>query len=170
MTPASRYYVTQCSQQPYDAAHIAALHLQVREWQVEQQNNQFSDIRASQADLLGMQEYYLHPGGEFFVAHDNSGAVVGFVGLRRDTPELAQLKRMAVLPDHHRQGVGTLLLQRLLRWAEDDPALRTIRLATGAKEYAQPMYERAGFVVTEITYNTNEDRQMELQLDSSLTP
>jgi GNAT superfamily N-acetyltransferase len=163
-TPEALYYVTRCSQSPYDPELIAALHLQVREWQVETENNRFSDIRASQADLRALHDYYLAPGGEFFVAHDNSGGVVGFVGLRRDSRELAQLKRMAVLPTHHRQGVGTLLLNSLLRWALDEEGLATIQLATGAKENAQPMYARAGFVVTAIEHNTNEDRRMELSL------
>jgi ribosomal protein S18 acetylase RimI-like enzyme len=82
-----------------------------------------------------------------FVAEDGS-TVVGSVALRLVEPGVAELKRMYVLPDRRRQGLGRALLARGLEWARDR-GVRRIRLDTAEQmTAAQRLYESAGFVRT----------------------
>ena len=80
-----------------DPAEIADMHRLVREWEVENCKNTFTDILDSQVDLRAIPEYYIDSGGNFFVARSKDQQKVGFVGLRNEDAGIGQLKRLAVL-------------------------------------------------------------------------
>jgi len=68
-----------------------------------------------------------------------TGDDVGFGFLDRQIPELS----MSVVPGHRGQGVGTLLLDRLLE--EADGRYEGVSLSVSSSNPARRMYERAGF-------------------------
>lgn len=124
---------------------IAAAHLRVRQIQEKNGSSFFADIYESQADLLGLQEYYINGGGNFFIARTPDGQLKGFVGLRNDGDGKAKLKRMAVLPEYEGQGTGTALVNEVIDWARTN-GFSKISLRTRERENAREfIYLKAGF-------------------------
>ena len=66
----------------------------------------------------------------------------GIIGIARLTPE-GRIGRMAVLPSWRRRGVGSALLQAVLRTARDRG---WNRIELSAQTHAMPFYARHGFV------------------------
>jgi GNAT superfamily N-acetyltransferase len=142
---------------------IAAFHLAIRQWQVDNQNNVFSNFFESQVDLPHIDDYYLRGNGNFFVARTAvTDQLVGIVGFRDDGDGHGVLKRMAVDPEHHRQGIGTRLVDSLVEHARTHD-FKKVTLTTGEKENAKPIYEKAGFRVVGRVVR-NRDYMMELDL------
>jgi RimJ/RimL family protein N-acetyltransferase len=137
-------------------ADPGGLNLRVRQWEVETAGVVFGDgLLGSQDDLGRVYEYYVRPGGGFWYAEDTAdgGRLVGIVGLRKDpptrgAPRSAELKRWAVDPAWHNQGIGKRLLRALLDDADELLEFDEVYLTTGPGEHARPIYERFGFVVT----------------------
>lgn len=123
---------------------IAAGHLRVRNWQEANTQNRFTDILDSQADLNNIDNFYIQPGGNFFLAHDST-ELVGFVGMQRVDSATVRLKRMAVMPEHHRKGIGKLLVGSALEWATST-GIKEVVLTTGVHENARPLYMQYGFL------------------------
>lgn len=146
------------------ADHIADLHLQVRFQQRADGENQFrTNIRESQTDLRDMSRYYIEPGGNFFIARDvTTDQVAGFIGVRRTAHDAAQIKRMAVMPEFRRQGVGSRLAIRAVAWSVVS-GIKRLSLSTGRRENAKPLYESVGFVVVGAD-ELHDDHLMELEL------
>ena len=153
--------------QPFDPVRhsgqrIAQLHLQLRQWQDQIGETQFGDINSSQQDLGDIPAAYLAAGGQFFVASDKQGEILGFVGLQKAEGELRVgiLKRMSVMPQSQGQGIGSQLCQRIIGWAEA-AGYQKIRLSTGNRERAMGIYWRQGFRVVGYDQARNDVR-MEL--------
>ncbi len=84
------------------------------------------------------------PTGAFLVVYAGGKPVAGG-GLKRDEDGVAEIKRMYVVPEARRQGLGRQLLEALEDRARELGYAR-IRLDTGARQpHAQAMYERAGY-------------------------
>jgi len=84
------------------------------------------------------------PTGAFLVIYSGGKPVAGG-GLKRDDDGVAEIKRMYVVPEARRQGLGRRLLEALEDRARELGYAR-IRLDTGARQpHAQAMYERAGY-------------------------
>jgi|GEM_PF-7071947 len=146
-------------------ASIAGLHLQLRYWQREHGQSQFPGrIRDSQADLSSIDTHYIEPGGNFFVATSISDTVTvaGFIGLRKEDEQRARLQRLAVMPEYHRRGIGTLLVGAAVDWAIQAGFQRLV-LSTGKDEHGRSIYERCGFVANGYD-ETYEHHDMELVL------
>jgi GNAT superfamily N-acetyltransferase len=93
------------------------------------------------------------PGGAFLVIYADGKPVAGG-GVKRDEDGVAEIKRMYVVPEARRQGLGRRLLEELEETARRLGYAR-IRLDTGARQpHAQAMYERAGYHPIE-NYNGN---------------
>jgi GNAT superfamily N-acetyltransferase len=145
---------------------IYGFHLSVRQWQIDNQNNIFSNFYESREDLPRINAYYIESGGNFFVAQDSATQeVIGIVGLRNDGDGHGELKRLAVNPERHRQRIATRLVASLIEWAKDN-GFSSINLRTGERENAKPVYERAGFKLVS-RLDRNGDYVMELDLDDS---
>lgn len=153
----------------HDKAEIAATHLMVRQWQESEGRNTFSDILDSQIDLTTIEDAYIAPGGNFFVARQPiTDEIIGFVALRNDGDGQGTVKRLAVVPDQQGQRIGPALVAELLDWARAN-GFTHLTLTTGKKELArEKVYEHAGFVVTGEILEHN-DWVMELNLGSQPT-
>ena len=153
--------------QPFDAgrhtnAGIGGLHLSIRQWQFANHGTQFPDVHSSQADLGAIEKHYVARGGNFFIAHNvATDQIVGFVGIRNDGEAIGTVKRLAVLPEHHRKGIATELISTAIDWAKTH-GFTNLELSTGETENAKPIYERLGFKV--VGRKANNDYLMELEL------
>lgn len=107
-----------------------------------------------EADMDDIEGAYLDSGGEFLVAdHPNEGLLA--MGAFRPLPDetfhdrpagrTAELKRMRVDPDHHREGVGSTLLEELERRASA-AGFEFVVLDTGVgMDGARAFYETHGY-------------------------
>ena len=151
------------------AVDIAAAHLLVRQDQELTGTNTFPDITDTQDDLSRLRETYLADDGLFLVARSLDGELAGFVGLRNMGNGEAQLKRLAVLPEHQGQRIGPALVQELIRLAQESGYTR-ISLQTGGEEEArEKVYLPAGFVDTGRVPKEHETDEylMELNLNEA---
>lgn len=84
------------------------------------------------------------PGGTFLVIYAGGRPVAGG-GVKRDEDGVAEIKRMYVVPEARRHGLGRQLLEALEN-AALELRYRAVRLDTGARQpHAQAMYERGGY-------------------------
>ena len=90
-------------------------------------------------------ERLLSEGVAFFVIWQD-GVAAGCCGiLLVEGEEYGELKRMYVRPDHRRQGLGQLLLQRVESYVRER-GIGWLRLETGIHQHeAITLYERLGF-------------------------
>ena len=71
---------------------------------------------------------------DFLVVRDANGRVVACLGLHRDSPELAEVYGVAVLPELQGQGIGAMLMQKCKERAVASQ-LTSLWLATVKPEY-----------------------------------
>jgi GNAT superfamily N-acetyltransferase len=126
---------------------IAAMHLGVRIWQEQTGQNKFSDLHETVPDITELQERYVLPGGNFFIARSEE-QVLGCIGLRHLDDGKGMLKRFAVVPSHQGEGIGSGLVGSALDWARNQDFKKLI-LHTNRSEQARHIYERAGFRVVD---------------------
>ncbi|MEW5827099.1 MAG: GNAT family N-acetyltransferase [Candidatus Bipolaricaulota bacterium] len=97
-------------------------------------------------DLVEPAEYYGERGGIFLVLVD-AGKIVGTGGVLGIDAELAELRRLWILPDYRGQGLGRRLCEALLVFARGRGYL-SVRLEVATPEIQVPavrLYTRLGF-------------------------
>ena len=117
-------------------------------WQLHveglKQTGSFVDNRKYDQDVLNIQETYLKNGGEFFVAFLNN-KVVGMGGLVKMDNQTAEIMRLRVNIDYQRQGIGTLILNSLIKRAKELGYKRIVLDTTENMHAAKHLYEKYGF-------------------------
>ena len=116
------------------------------------------DFQGFDAELAGLPAPYSPPGGCLLLAKQG-GAAIGIVGLKPLLPGIAEIKRLYVVPETRRTGLGRTLAERALAEAKakgyERVRLDTHRPSMGA---AMALYRALDFV--EITpYGPNPDGQ-----------
>ena len=81
---------------------------------------------------------------------ERDSRIVGVGILQPIGPSSAQILRMSVAHDCRRQGVGTLVLEGLLRAASEQGLSQVTLETTASWVSAVEFYERSGFVRTEV--------------------
>jgi len=85
------------------------------------------------------------PGGVYLVGFEDGHPIAGG-GVRRLSDEMAEIKRMYVVPRARSRGIAAALLAALEEQAES-LGYAVVRLDTGPKQvHAQVLYRTAGFV------------------------
>lgn len=84
-----------------------------------------------------------------FLAMDG-GAACGIVGAFLDAkdPSQALLVSMWTAPEHRQQGTGRLLVDAVVRWAQERGARTLLLMVTSNNDPAMRFYERLGFART----------------------
>jgi ribosomal protein S18 acetylase RimI-like enzyme len=117
-------------------------------WQLHEdglrQTNSHSGDGPWDDDLRSIRETYLSGGGEFLVAvWDDEVVAIG--ALRRISDTVAEIKRMRVAAHLQGQGIGRVILGRLVERARE-LGYETLRLdTTSAQIAAQRLYRSSGF-------------------------
>ena len=116
-------------------------------------------------DVADWQTEYDGAVGVMLIVVDPAGRVVGTAAVRRLAPEIAELKRMWLRPDHRGRGIAARLMDRVL---EEARALggRVLRLDSEARlEAAVRLYRRYGFQeIADYNGNPRADVWMERAL------
>jgi putative acetyltransferase len=116
-------------------------------------------------DVADWQTEYDGAAGVMLIVIDPAGRVVGTAAVRRLAPDVTELKRMWLRPDHRGRGVAAGLMDRVL---EEARALggRVLRLDSEARlEAAVRLYRRYGFQeIADYNGNPRADVWMERAL------
>jgi putative acetyltransferase len=85
--------------------------------------------------------------------------VVGCVGLRPITPEIAEMKRLYVAPSHRGHHLGRKLAEEIMSIAGKMKYKKMVLDTMHEMEDAQKLYRQLGFVVTE-PHDPNDTRDV----------
>jgi putative acetyltransferase len=98
------------------------------------------------AELAGLPAPYVEPGGCLLLARNDNGDTTGIVGLKPLTPEIAEIKRLYVVPTARGSGLGRTLLGRTIDEAREC-GYRRVRLDShrASMGAAIALYARFGF-------------------------
>src|SRR5204862_1097315 len=58
------------------------------------------------------QAYMQRPGSHFWVAENHLHQVVGMIGVQQHEEGVGEIRRLRVLVDHRRRGIGTMLVEK----------------------------------------------------------
>lgn len=100
-----------------------------------------------QADILDIQTNYIWGGGNFWIALNEDGKVIGTIGSQKATGEIAILKKLFVYSDYRGKefGVGIGLYNTLIFFTKEQ-GFSTLILDTPAKaERSHGFYKKVGF-------------------------
>jgi len=124
---------------PEDSAGVKDLILAIlsKEYPFDQGAYKDTDIN----DISGT---YSGKGNAFFVIEDG-GKIVGTVGVKKDTPESALLRRLFVEEDSRGKGFGTILLKEAISFCKDNKYKEIIFRATGRMRQAMSLCKKNGF-------------------------
>jgi ribosomal protein S18 acetylase RimI-like enzyme len=98
-------------------------------------------------DLREVHAAYVASGGDFLVAIDD-GRLIAMGGLLRRSETEWEIKRMRVLPDRQRQGIGRRILEALEDRGRELGAETLVLDTTEGQTAARRLYESAGYQET----------------------
>ncbi|MBT2658350.1 GNAT family N-acetyltransferase [Bacillus sp. ISL-18] len=100
-----------------------------------------------QPDILDIQSNYINDGGNFWVALNDNGEVVGSIGLQRKTNEIAVLKKFFVYKGYRGKefGIGTGLYKALLDFATKQRYSKVLLDTPSKATRSHSFYKKVGF-------------------------
>jgi len=100
----------------------------------------FDKSAYSDSDLYDLCGTYSGPRDSFFVLEEN-GKIIGTVGVKEDSKDVALLRRLFVDSQHRRKGYGTMLIGEATSFCKEkgysSVVFRTTNRMTGAIELCQ---------------------------------
>ena len=114
-------------------------------WAVLEEYGLVAEHEGVDADLDDIEGNYMQRGGLFEVLEDETGTLIGTVGLYPHGDGVCELRKMYLLPSARGRGLGKKIMDRILVEARR-LGFRRIELETaGALVEAIGLYERYGF-------------------------
>ena len=105
----------------------------------------YLDIQHYDDELRDLRAKYGEPGGRLYVALAEDGAAAGCIALHRLDDERCELKRLYVRPAYRGQGLGSLLVARILDDARQIGYRAMLLDTLPVLESAVRMYRGLGF-------------------------
>jgi putative acetyltransferase len=128
-----------------------------------EQSIQHFEQSGALGDMDDVQASYIQNGGLFLLALDGEN-MVGTGAIRRLDASTAEIKRLWLMEEYQRQGIGFKLMTRLLDFARQCGYGR-VRLVTDARQgRAIGFYNRMGFYQVDAKPDDVDDIVMELIL------
>lgn len=103
------------------------------------------DPQGMDTDLRDIEGFYLPSGGMFEVVEDETGRIVGTVGLLMLPDDACELRKMYLDPVVRGQGLGKRLLERAIAHARAHGCRRIVLDTATVLREAISLYERYGF-------------------------
>ena len=107
---------------------------------------QFGEGSTTDEQMHGLPGSYRDAGGEFFVAVDESGALIGTAGVIPVEPDVYELRKMYLAPATRGRGVGQRLLEACLAFCRGRRAKAVVLDTLHEMGAAVRFYEKNGFV------------------------
>lgn len=106
----------------------------------------FGEGSPTDEQMHGLPGSYRDAGGEFFVAMEDDGALLGTAGVIPVAPLVFELRKMYLRPATRGQGVGKRLLTACLDFCRAQHAKSVVLDTLHEMKQAVGFYERNGFV------------------------
>ncbi|MNY29254.1 acetyltransferase [compost metagenome] len=100
-----------------------------------------------QPDILDIYSNYINDGGNFWIALNDNGEVVGSIGLQKKNKEVAVLKKFFVYKDYRGKefGTGKKLYEALLNFAKKQGFSKIILDTPSKATRSHGFYKKVGF-------------------------
>ena len=98
-------------------------------------------------DLLDIKSNYIDKGDMFWVALGENNRVIGCVGYETIKPFEARIHRLYIKPELKRQGIGSALLETLVKYVKEK-GYNKLSIHTGDEKYweSKLFYKAKGFI------------------------
>jgi len=98
------------------------------------------------ADIDDIERAYLAvDGNHFWVAENQTGEVVGMIGVQHHEPGVGEIRRLRVRQDHRRRGIGSKLLETAIKFCHDHGHLKITLDTFIDREPAIKLFEKFHF-------------------------
>jgi ribosomal protein S18 acetylase RimI-like enzyme len=112
---------------------------------------QLDDYSRDKKPLANIENDYFDKGGHFWVVDNvKKNKIVGMIGLKLITSDIAKMKSLRVHPDYRQQGIAKKLILILEEYAKDK-GIKKIILGVGDDKQSMPaikLYEALGYEFT----------------------
>lgn len=100
-----------------------------------------------QPDILDINKSYINDGGGFWIALNESGKVIGSIGLQKKSDEIAVLKKFFVHNKYRgkENGVGVSLYNFLLSFAKEKGFSKIVLDTPSVATRSHSFYRKVGF-------------------------
>ena len=101
-------------------------------------------------DLLDIKTNYIDKGNMFWIALGENNRVIGCVGYETIKPLEARIHRLYIKPELKRQGIGSALLETLVKYVKEK-GYNKLSIHTGDEKYweSKLFYKAKGFIEVE---------------------
>ena len=101
-------------------------------------------------DLLDIKTNYIDKGDMFWIALGENNRVIGCIGYETIKPLEARIHRLYIKPELKRQGIGSALLETLVKYVKEK-GYNKLSIQTGDEKYweSKLFYKAKGFVEVE---------------------
>ena len=101
-------------------------------------------------DLLDIKTNYIDKGDMFWIALGENNRVIGCVGYETIKPLEARIHRLYIKPELKRQGIGSALLETLVKYVKEK-GYNKLSIHTGDEKYQESklFYKAKGFIEVE---------------------
>jgi putative acetyltransferase len=97
-------------------------------------------------DLMNIEKYYTKNNGYFFVmVNQTDNSVIGTVGILRIDNSICQLRKLYLLKEYRRMGLGKMLLEHSIECAKINNYTKIILETISPLKAAIALYEKHGF-------------------------
>ncbi len=103
-------------------------------------------------ELASFPKKYIAPEGSLLAALDDHGKVIGCVAYHRHDDSRCEMKRLYVLPEYRKHGVGRALVEAIIDVAREDGYVEMVLDSLPEMLTAQTLYRHFGFVEIEPYY------------------
>ena len=109
-----------------------------------------SKIPSINPDLLDIKTNYIDKGDMFWIALGENNRVIGCVGYETIKPLEARIHRLYIKPELKRQGIGSALLETLVKYVKEK-GYNKLSIHTGDEKYRESklFYKEKGFIEVE---------------------
>jgi len=104
----------------------------------------FDKSAYSDSDLYDLPGTYSGPRDSFFILEEN-GQIVGTVGIKEDSKDVALLRRLFVDPAHRRKGYGKLLMDEAIKFCKEKAYSSLVFRTTGRMTQAIELCNKRAF-------------------------
>jgi ribosomal protein S18 acetylase RimI-like enzyme len=97
-------------------------------------------------DIDDIEQAYMNAaGGHFWVAETESGEVVGMIGVQQHEKSTGEIRRLRVDVDHRRKGIGSMLVEKAVRFCNENGYLKLTLDTFLDREPAIKLFEKFHF-------------------------
>ncbi len=89
--------------------------------------------------------YMKKPGSSFWVAETHDRKVVGMIGVQQHEEGVGEIRRLRVQVDHRRRGIGTMLVEKAIKFCAENAHLKVALDTFIEREPAIKLFEKFHF-------------------------